>query len=71
MDALSGAELVLPGTVLGAYETALASVNEALGEEACAAARAAGRTLPPEAAIADAMALATDLHQSDGRSLGE
>ena len=55
-----GALHVLPGAVAAAYEADVATVRAALGEEAFATAREAGRALPLEEAVAEAHRLAEE-----------
>jgi ATP/maltotriose-dependent transcriptional regulator MalT len=58
VDALGGTVRVMAPAVVAAYEAEAARLREALGEEAFAAARAAGQTMPPEQAVAAARATA-------------
>ena len=55
VDAVGGPIRVLPGAT-AEYEAAVARAREALGEAAFAGERAAGRVLPPEEAVAEAVA---------------
>ena len=60
LDAFQGAVRALPGVVAAAYEADVARVRTALGEEAFATAREAGRALPLEEAVAEALRLAEE-----------
>jgi non-specific serine/threonine protein kinase len=59
VDALGGAVQQVLGMVAAAHEADLARLRVELGDEAFAAARAAGRAMPLEEMIAEALALAT------------
>jgi hypothetical protein len=52
----------LPASLCAGHDRAVQAMRTALGEEACAAAWAAGRALPLEQAIAEA------LHEPDART---
>jgi predicted ATPase/transcriptional regulator with XRE-family HTH domain len=58
VDALGGAIQALPPLAITAYESSVASVRAALGDAAFTAAREAGRALPLESAVTEALALA-------------
>jgi predicted ATPase len=57
LDGFSGAAHALPGAAFAAYQAAVARVRAVLGDAAFAAALAAGRTLPLDEAIAEAVGL--------------
>jgi DNA-binding CsgD family transcriptional regulator len=59
LGAFSGAMHALPGAVTEAYEANVATVRAALGEEAFAAAQAAGRLLPLPEIVGEAISLPT------------
>jgi predicted ATPase/DNA-binding XRE family transcriptional regulator len=62
MDAVGGTVQQLQGIASAAHKTDVAMARAVLGEEAFAAAWEAGRTLPLEETIAEAVALADELH---------
>ena len=61
LDALAGKVQSLPGLVTATREEDITRMREALGEEAFTATWEAGRTLPLQEAIAEAVALADEL----------
>jgi predicted ATPase/DNA-binding XRE family transcriptional regulator len=61
LDALAGHSQRLPGLVSATREDDIASMREVLGEEAFTTARDAGRALPLQEAITEAVALADEL----------
>ena len=58
VDAFGRTIRALPPSVVAGYEADVARVRETLGAEAFAAARAAGRALPPEQVVAEARTIA-------------
>ena len=61
LDAFAGQAQYLPGLVTATREDDIARMREALGEEAFTTAREAGRALPLQEAITEAVALADEL----------
>jgi hypothetical protein len=61
LEALAGQAQYLPGLVTATREDDIARMREALGEEAFTTAREAGRALPLQEAITEAVALADEL----------
>jgi hypothetical protein len=61
LDALAGHSQRLPGLVSATREDDITRMREALGEEAFTTARDAGRALPLQAAVAEAVTLADEL----------
>ncbi len=61
LDALAGHAQALPGLITATREDAITRMREALGEEAFTTARDAGRALPLQEAITEAVALADEL----------
>ena len=60
-DAFGSVVKVLPGAIVAEYESEVARVRAALGQEVFTAAHEAGRSLPLEEAAAEAVALADEL----------
>jgi hypothetical protein len=61
LDALAGHSQCLPGLVTATREDDITRIREALGEETFTTAREAGRALPLQEAITEAVALADEL----------
>ena len=61
LDAFPGPMQALPPAAVVAHEIDVTRVQEVLGEEAFTAARKAGRALPLEAAVAEALAVADEV----------
>lgn len=61
LDALAGKVQSLPGLVTATHEDNITRMREALGEEAFTTAREAGRALPLQEVITEALALADEL----------
>jgi hypothetical protein len=61
LDAFSGLTQALPPATVAAYEADVARVETSLGQQAFTAAREAGRELPLEEMVTEAVALADEL----------
>ena len=68
-DAMGGLPPATPEAAVALYDADVARLRGALGDRAFAAARSAGRALPPEAAIAEAEALAEAIRRAPGSEL--
>jgi hypothetical protein len=68
LDALAGQAQSLPGLVTATHEAEITRMREALGEEAFATAREAGRARPLQEMIGEAVALADEL-MNEAKSL--